>query len=448
MNHALPIQLLFHTHESLQHFQFSPSTDSLLVLVRSLPSGSFSQPIAPDQILLKWELIGSQVQIEALVFLAAGDSFDQETLRIELLRLRDNDTDKPITLLVPYQVPPLYNARCDGAVGSALIPYVHFDKSCLQYAGDFQLLIYHVVYNYLCRPASRNIQVCQVGKPAKVAVENAQNNTMEKKGFDLREAMLIIPHAGPVDLLERCFWHLNATRDLPEQINLCFDDTSYEHFDTDQLHHVHDRLVRYQNSPLRIGPYPPRHYAIVQSNHKYVFFLDSDDIATADRFAVQLRELNERGLDMIGCHELQVNQLDSQIILNRFPLEVDLGAEESVELKAFHPLFHPTALVTREAYLKTKGFSTNLRFGYDSQFLLRAHFFMRIGNVDDFLYIRFKRPESLTTSATTKLGSNFRSFLAWRWMVDFELVVRGHLDLEDSSLSVQKHSFDYELQRI
>jgi hypothetical protein len=56
-----------------------------------------------------------------------------------------------------------------------------------------------------------------------------------------------------------------------------------------------------------------------------------------------------------------------------------------------------------------------------------------------------QKPNSLTTNAKTKLGSDLRIFLLWRWITEFRLVKENKLDLQDSSLSVQKHHFDYNM---
>jgi glycosyltransferase involved in cell wall biosynthesis len=197
----------------------------------------------------------------------------------------------------------------------------------------------------------------------------------------------------------------------------------------------------YANSPGNVGPYCARHYSIINSSKDYIFFQDSDDIPVNTRFAKQIKEMERRNLDMVGSHELRIDQFERQIAIIRYPLDVS----EALKHGSFHPLFHPTALISKDAYIRTGGFSTNLRFGYDSQFLIRSHFYLNSGNIDDFLYLRFKRPNSLTTNPKTKLGSNLRIFLLWRWRTEFKLVKENKLQLQDSSLSVQKHSFDYSM---
>lgn len=211
--------------------------------------------------------------------------------------------------------------------------------------------------------------------------------------------------------------------------------------DNKEFANLKQRLTSFLNIPGNVGPFLPTHQRIMDSNKEFIFFHGSDDISVNTRFIRQLAELNKRKLDMLGSHELRVDQFAKSLIAFRNPRDVT----KIDSVKFFYPLTQGTALITKKGYLKAKGFSTNARFGYDSQFLLRSCFILKMGNIDDFLYIRFKRPNSLTTKSATKIGSNIRSFLNWRWTVDYNLVNEDKLNLDESSLAVQKHKFDYEL---
>src|SRR5690606_38937921 len=128
----------------------------------------------------------------------------------------------------------------------------------------------------------------------------------------------------------------------------------------------------------------------------------------------------------------------------RFPLNVNYALAR----QSFHPMLHGTCIMTKTGFLKVGGYSTEGRFGYDTQFLLRAGFFLKVGNMDNFLYLRFQRPHSLTTAKKTKFGTKMRKFMAWRWRVDFNLVSSNKLDLADSSLLERKHNFPFNIFRI
>lgn len=390
--------------------------------------------------------LAAEPDTESLLFISPDDQFDTTQLQSVIHNIYTTGAHRGVTLLLPYKEPPVeitetmdipkHTQREDGTVQSFRILAPFFKKHLLRkYFLQWNRLAYELLYPYLNSPASNNIEIIQVGKPAVPAPLTEFPTEL------LNRSLLIIPHKDSVKLLKRCLLHLNQAAALPAAINVCFDDKGYSRLSNDAFNRLTTRLKIFKNAPGNVGPYPPRHYSITNTEMDYIFFQDSDDIPVDDRFIKQLTELTARDLDMIGSHELRVDEFERKIIIFRYPLNVT----RSLDAQCFHPLFHPTALVTRKAYLKTGGFSTNLRFGYDSQFLLRSHFYLKIGNIDDFLYIRFKRPNSLTTDARTSFSSNLRSFLIGRWMTDFRLVLENKLDLHESSLSVQKHSFNYKL---
>jgi hypothetical protein len=87
-----------------------------------------------------------------------------------------------------------------------------------------------------------------------------------------------------------------------------------------------------------------------------------------------------------------------------YPLDVNQALAE----KPGHPLLHPSSLVTRDLVMRLGGFATGLKFGGDTEFLLRASLVARIVNVPDYCYFRRKHSGSLTTSPDTGLDSPAR----------------------------------------
>ncbi len=381
-----------------------------------------------------------------LIFIAPEDEMAAPSLLQAISQANSDHPAAGITFLVPYKTPPAviyekqelpkYGQRLDGQVRSFMVSPRHFIKEVAALFFDqWGRLVFELAHAYLNKATSTNIPVIQVGKPIQASAPAPAIKDQ------LQRSLMVIPHAGPLSLLYRCLSHLNQESAIPATINLCFDDSGYEQVRLDNLDRVSKHLQLFRNEPLRVGPYPARHYAIAGSDKDYIFFQDSDDISAPGRFSGQLEELERRGLDMIGSHEIRLDEFEKAILIFRYPLDVS----ESLSALCFHPLFHPTTLITRKAYLKTGGFSTNLRFGYDSQFLLRSHFYLKIGNADDFYYLRFKRPDSLTTDPSTHMDSEWRQFLIKRWSTDFRLVIEDKLDLKDSSISIQQHRFDYRL---
>lgn len=407
-----------------------------IILFTDRGGSSYHEILHSDNIISKIFILIHKLNITEVAFISATDHFSSEVLEQEITHLYKNNLHEYLTLLVPYLTPPQFSQRKDGKVQSAIISVkLLFDNGSYN-PEKFWKIIYDITYAYLNSAISNNIEVVQVGKLK--AKENMIFGGCSKL---LKNSMLVIPHKGTIKLLKRCLSHLNNTKFCASDINLCFDDMSHKKIDGKQFSNLKTKLKIFLNVPSNVGPYPPRHYSILNSDKEYIFFQDSDDISVNRRFLKQLDEIKKRNLDMIGSHELRVDQFARSLILIRYPLEV--VKFDSAQL--FYPLFHPSSLITRSAYLKAKGFSTNRRFGYDYQFLLRCCFILKMGNIDDFLYIRFKRPNSLTTNSATKFGSSIRSFHQWRWIVDYGLVKANKLNVDQSSLCVQKHIFDYQL---
>lgn len=370
---------------------------------------------------------------ETFIFLSADDQFQPAIVLAEIHKALHEGLHNQLTLLIPYKEPPVFGHREDGKVASFIVSNSVLNATDYNKAkGRFWRLAYYTVNKHLNAATSGNVEIVQVNRPPTVEYEDQQEL--------FREAMMVMPHKGSVKLLNRSLHHIRQMPVLPSEIGICFDDLSYKKANNLFL----QQCTRYVNKPLNVGPYLPRHYSIRQSDKEYIFFHDSDDISVKQRFVRQMNELKARELDLIGSHELRIDQFAKCLLLIRFPLDVNKSLSEGY----CHPLFHPTSLITRRAYLKTQGFSTNQRFAYDTQFLIRAYFFLKIGNVDDFLYLRFKRANSLTTSGETKLGNEIRMFLLWRWALDFRLILQKKLRFEDSSLTVQEHEFDYELLKL
>lgn len=388
-----------------------------------------------------WHSILSQSSILYLLFISDKDKFNWDTLGKDLQSLcfYGQNSRYDFAFLIPYKEPPTYRHREDEFVNSFMIIAKMFSyKTFFKRKATFEELIFDYTLYSLNLKKIKAIDVIQLSKP--IINDNGLTTVLSS----LEKSLLVIPHKGSSRLLQRCLSYLESNSILPASINVCFDDISYKKSRGLKYTFPSAYLCFYKNSPLNVGPYLARHNCIVRTKKDYIFFQDSDDISTHSRFSKQLYELQKRNLDLIGSHELRIDQINRKILAVRFPLD----ANKSLAAKDSHSLFHPTSLITKNAYVKAGGFSTNMRFGYDTQFLLRAFFFLKIGNVDEFLYIRFKRPNSLTTNPKTKIGSNLRGFLLWRWIVDFRLINENKLDLSDSSLSRKKHNFKYRLERL
>jgi hypothetical protein len=429
-------EIFITTVNRITNLSCSVQHQSIIIITQSCNEESciIKDPQMVVEIINGWV---SKKETQSILFVSGADELDNKELTSTIQHMYDQLPGCQFALLAPYKEPPRFAQREDGFVRSFLVSAVCFRKQVFaKHVSNFAKIAYELLYSYLSLHGSSNVEIFQIGKK-----QTWQDASLEEAQQLLERSLLIIPHKGALSLLKRCLLSLNQAVCLPSMINICFDDNTYQKLRTDIYSKIENRLNQYVNKPGNVGPYLGRHFSILDTSMDYIFFQDSDDIPMPSRFIKQMIELERRDLDMIGSHELRMDEFERIIMLIRYPLEVN----ESLKGACFHALFHPTSIIRKKAYLKTGGFSTDLRFGYDSQFLLRSYFYLKLGNIDDFLYIRFKRPNSLTTAAKTKLGTNLRTFLMWRWQVDFKLIKDNKLNLEDSSLSVQKHHFRYNM---
>ncbi|MDO6434793.1 glycosyltransferase [Flavitalea sp. BT771] len=412
--------------------------DLILVIGDKMTNAGDHQPIPFSGKEYK-RLITQAPDTLAVVIIAAADNFDPDHLKATLSQLVGQTMNADAAILLPYFPPPIISHIDYGPARSFAI----MNRDCfsaipikLIEQNDLETLIYTFTYKYLNSDRT-DLKIIQVGK--------TNQSGKQRPTKKLRHSLLVIPHKGRIDLLNRCLSSLEATDALPSRINLCFDDSSFKKMNLNMFNKIAGRISILKNKPGNRGPYLARHFSAVQTDKEYIFFQDSDDISTKDRFSIQMNELLQRGLDMIGSHELRIDQILKKVMIRRFPWDVTRALSWK---DGFHSLFHPTSLISKKAYLQTGGFSTDRSFGYDTQFLLRSYFFLKSGNCDDFLYIRFRRPNSITTSEKTGLNSNFRNFLLTRWRTDFRLIREGCLDLAESSLKVWRHKFAFTFIKI
>ncbi len=249
-----------------------------------------------------------------------------------------------------------------------------------------------------------------------------------------------IPHQGDIGFLEDCLRHIGKSECKPQNTWVYFDEAlDHGHI---QISNSHKYPLYRKIRPSNLGPYIARNHCVQNSTTEYICFQDSDDVPTFERF-IEIYNFvaGNSDIDMAGCHELRVDDLEEQVTAIRFPIDVS----KALTKIASHPLFHPTSFAKCSSIKNAGLFSTARRFGSDSQFLLRAHFSMRIKNIDKFLYIRRKREGSLTTSPEIKLGSEERTRLILMWKADFERVKSEDMELKRSSLATEHLEIDFDV---
>ncbi len=221
--------------------------------------------------------------------------------------------------------------------------------------------------------------------------------------FMPQSVLAVIPHYRCEAWLGRCLRSLiNQRRPLDGIVVI--DDCS-EHPPTSIVKEFPS--VTLLTSPINVGPYRLIQRVIEQTNYDAYLFQDADDWSTCDRLAKLLRVTHETGAELVGTQELRVMKEQQKLVPVNYPLDVNAALRD----KPGHPLLHPTSLVSRNLVMQLGGFATGLRFGGDTEFLLRAVFAAKIINIPDYCYFRQKRDNSLTTSPDTGLQSLARTEL-------------------------------------
>ncbi|MDP5279851.1 glycosyltransferase family 2 protein [Sphingomonas sp. DG1-23] len=247
---------------------------------------------------------------------------------------------------------------------------------------------------------------------------------------------VLIPHRGEDALLRICAEAI-ARQSHRCDVRLCFDQLA------------DPAIVRelragagaacFAVSPAPAGPYVIREHFGRTSNADFIAFQDSDDMSLPQRVSRLLDHAVGGDADMVGCHELRLDEIAGRVEAIRFPLDVNRALDQATG----HAQFFPTTLLRTGFFRATGGFSTSRRYGADYQFLLRASRCGRIANLDAFLYVRRRRNGSLTTARGTSLRSPRRRLLNWRWKAAFAAVQAGRLELGQSSLRATRASREY-----
>lgn len=213
--------------------------------------------------------------------------------------------------------------------------------------------------------------------------------------------LAIVPHLGCEPWLGQCLRSLlNQTRP-PDHIVVVDDGSAVPPLEIVQSFPTVTLLATAEQS----GPYRLIQQVIEDTQFDAYLFQDADDWSSGDRLQKLLAAMEQTGCELVGTQEVRVVETELRPVC--YPLDVNRALAE----KPGHGLLHPTSLVRRDLVMRLGGFATGLRFGGDTEFLLRAVRVARVINLPDFAYFRRKRPDSLTTAAHTGLNSPARQAL-------------------------------------
>lgn len=343
-------------------------------------------------------------------------------------------------IITNKKAPPIYTASADEFVYSFGCDFQHFKAMVSAYPRPsfpakyllFELL--DQIFNN--RSAFRKILIRQAGpgdheRPLTGLVSPSPGPVCD----------VIIPHRGDNSWLKHLLHFLEKINNIKTYIGI---DQKLD-YTLLKLKHRYNNMAFYNFSPAPVGPYVIRNHLINESKNELLFFQDSDDIPCADRFGRIAGFMSKTGCQLCGSHELRLDYFDRSVRAYRFPEDVLAALKNG----PWHPLLHPSSAITRTAFELCGRLSEERTFGNDTKFLLHSFFLLHDAkNVDEFLYIRRRHPDSLTTSPDTMIGSPLRSMLLRAWNNDFEQVKYGKLKLENSSLRYVSSALNYRVNKI
>lgn len=334
--------------------------------------------------------------------------------------------------LVHYAIPPRLGIRDDGPVRSfGCSPDACRDVEVPLRASTLDDACFQCLIR-IVRGSARvdRLIVRQTPQPAAPAWRpRAQDDTA-----------VLIPHRGPASMLSTCLHYVHGMDGRLPAVRVGLDTSStravlpvardYPMADFFTVH------------PAPAGPYVLRDALARRARETLLAWQDSDDLPCADRLVRLRADLARTRCDLLGSHELRVDELDGTVKAVRYPLDVT-GA---LERWPGQSLLGGAALIRRAAYEQAGGFSRNRMFNSDTEFLLRAYFHMRIRNADEFLYVRWRRKGSLTTRTASSGTSPARVKLDRRIKEDFKRVLDGVLQLDASAIAPQPGSRRHRLR--
>lgn len=256
----------------------------------------------------------------------------------------------------------------------------------------------------LPRPSVSQPQASWAAMPVCQGLPAPDRPAGQPPAISLRSRVLVVvPHFRAEQWLAECLRSLLAQSRPPEAIAVLHDGPEAP---PEQIVAQFPGVSLYRSTE-QVGPYALVQSLIDQTDFDAVMFQDADDWSAYNRLALLLAEAERTGAELVGSQEVRVDEIKGRCYAVCYPLDVTGAVREEIG----HALLHPTSLVSTGLLKRLGGFATGLRFGADSEFFRRAAFVATIANIPEGAYFRRKRPESLTTAATTGIDSPLRKKL-------------------------------------
>jgi hypothetical protein len=232
------------------------------------------------------------------------------------------------------------------------------------------------------------------------------------------ETAVIMPHRGTVRHLDTALSFLHRSAGPLPRIRVGLDVDEPEEYV--ELASRYSSVEFYLAKPAPVGPYVIRQELADRSSEPMIVLHDSDDVSTTDRLQVLDNEMRRTACDFVGSHEIRVDEIEREVAAIRFPLDVSAALGRAPG----HSLLHATAMIGR------------------------AHFGLRIRNVDAFLYFRRRHERALTVHPSTGNRIPLRFNLDAAWRADFGAIQRGEKRIEDSSLRPLRRTDAFQITRL
>lgn len=190
----------------------------------------------------------------------------------------------------------------------------------------------------------------------------------------------------------------------------------------------------WQVEPHPVGPYVGFQIVGWQSNAKFLLRQDTDDLALQDRVLHLKAASAAMDAGMVGSHDINVDQLEETVRPVRYPLDVRDALEKHQTIE--HQIMPRNAICTRDAFELVGGYSTTRLFGHGVEFWLRAALKSRVFNVDEFLYVRRRHSNSLTTNRLVGIGTPARTGIQSARATALQ-AIRSGAQIEETMLAVE-----------
>lgn len=307
-----------------------------------------------------------------------------------------------VIVLLPWRLPPVSGMRYDGQVVSFLCTADLFNTFLLCNPDQY---LSQLCFRLLSLILSRTLFV------DRILIRQLPYSPCYKAFSPLSERIaLIMPHRGNPMHLEAALDSIQRSTCLHLlSVRIGLDEERPEQYRTILRRFPH--FTFYYINPAPAGHFVVKQALVGHSTEPFISFHDSDDLSCDDRITVSLNELHRTGCDLVGCHELRVDEINGFVEAYRVPLDVC----RALECNQTGALLHATTVVLRERFLQTGGLSTDQKIASDTQFKLRAYFSLSMRNTDNFLYIRRRHHNALTVRPDTALGTELRQRLRSAW---------------------------------